>query len=208
MKRLFIFFACSILILVGVVTIVTWLSWQPQSWYDPPDFESSDVAELADRAEFRMNEEFHKVRPIEEVWYLRVTEDAMNAWLSGRLEGWLTHDQQIEMPDEIHDPQIHVTKEGVWLAANIEIEGNTPRPLAIELWVWIDEGTMFAEPISVRLGRVPVPLSFFESAINDVQKEMRGVEAIAPLMDDREVHILGIELEENAFVLTCQTHLP
>lgn len=208
MKRLFIFFACSILILVGVVTIVTWLSWQPQSWYDPPDFESPDVAELADRAEFRMNEEFHKVRPIEEVWYLRVTEDAMNAWLSGRLEGWLTHDQQIEMPDEIHDPQIHVTKEGVWLAANIEIEGNTPRPLAIELWVWIDEGTMFAEPISVRLGRVPVPLSFFESAINDVQKEMRGVEAIAPLMDDREVHILGIELEENAFVLTCQTHLP
>lgn len=184
------------------------MSLQPQSWYDPPDFESPEVATLADRAEYRMLEEFHKVRPPMEVWHLRITEDAVNAWLSGRLEGWLTHDQQIEMPKEVHDPQIHVTTEGLWIAANIEIDDGTPRPLAVEFWVWIDDGVLFAEPISIQLGRIPVPLTFFESAINDMQQEMRGVEAIAPLKDVREVHILGIELEENAFVLTCQTHLP
>jgi hypothetical protein len=142
------------------------------------------------------------------VWRLRIKENAVNAWLSRRLEKWLTHDQQIEMPTGVHDPQIHITREGVWLAANIEIEGNAPRPLAIELWIWIDEGMVFAEPISVRLGRVPIPLSFFESAIGEMKKEMQGVEAIAQLKDHREVHILGLELEENAVILTCQTRLP
>ena len=208
MKRLFIFLVSGIAILALVVGVVAWLSLQPQSWYNPQDFNEPKIASLADLAERRMNEEFHKVRPADEVWHLRITEDAVNAWLSGRLEGWLTHDQQIEMPKEVHDPQIHVTKEGVWLAANIEIEGNTPRPLAIELWVWIEDGTMFAEPISVRLGRVPVPLSIFESVMTELKEEMRGIDAITPLKDVREVHILGIELEENAFVLTCQTHFP
>ena len=208
MKRLFIFLVSGIATLALIVGVVAWLSLQPQSWYNPPDFNEPEIASLADLAERRMNEEFHKVRPADEVWHLRITEDAVNAWLSGRLEGWLTHDQQIEMPKEVHDPQIHVTKEGVWLAANIEIEGNTPRPLAIELWVWIEDGTMFAEPISVRLGRVPVPLSIFESVMTELKEEMRGIDAITPLMDDREVHILDIELEESAFVLTCQTHLP
>ena len=208
MKRLFIFLVSGIAILTLIVGAVAWLSLQPQSWYNPPDFNEPEIASLADLAERRMNEEFHKVRPADEVWHLRITEDAVNAWLSGRLVGWLTHDQQIEMPKEVHDPQIHVTKEGVWLAANIEIEGNTPRPLAIELWVWINDGTMFAEPISVRLGRVPVPLPIFESVMTELKEEMRGIDAITPLMDDREVHILEIELEESAFVLTCQTHLP
>ena len=208
MKRLLIFFASGITFLILTVGIVAWLSLQPQSWYDPPDFSEPKIASLADLAERRMNEEFHKVRPADEVWHLRITEDVVNAWLSGRLEGWLTHDQQLEMPEEVHDPQIHVTTEGVWLAANIEIEEGGPRPFAVELWVWIDEGTMYVEPISVRLGRVPVPLSLFETVMAELQDEMRGVEATVPLMDDREVHILGIDLENEAFVLTCQTHLP
>jgi hypothetical protein len=55
---------------------------------------------------------------------------------------------------------------------------------------------------------VPVPLSIFESVMTELKEEMRGIDAITPLMDDREVHILEIELEESAFVLTCQTHLP
>ena len=208
MKKLLIIL-CSGTALIGIaIGVLAWLSWQPQSWYFPPDFSNPEVAKLADRAEYRLNEEFHKIRQTDEVWHLRITEDAVNAWLSGRLEGWMTHDQQIEMPQEVHEPQIHLTMDGVWLAANIEIEGNAPRPLAVELWVWIEDGMMFVEPISVRLGRVPVPLSLFESVMTELKEDVRGVDAIAPLLDDREVHILDIELEENAFVLTCQTHLP
>lgn len=189
--------------------LVVWLSLQPQSWYAPPNFDEPKIAELADLAERRMNEEFHKVRSIDEVWHLRITEEAVNAWLSGRLEGWLTHDQYIEMPQEVQAPQIHITKEGIWLAANILTDIETkPQPLAIKLQIRIESGILFADPISVRLGRVPIPIAFFQSVITELQEDLRGVRAIAPLIDDREVHILEIELEENAFVLTCQTRFP
>ena len=208
MKRLFIFLTCSIAILALIIGVVAWLSLQPLPWHDPPDYSDTEITSLADLAERRMNEEFHKIRPTDEVWHLRITADAVNAWLSGRLEGWLTHDQQLKMPEEVHGPQIHITNEGIWLAANIEIDGATPRPLAVELWIWIEDGVMYVEPISVRLGRIPVPLTFFESVMTELRENVRGVEAVVPLMDDREVHILGIELEESAFVLTCQTHLP
>ena len=83
-----------------------------------------------------------------------------------------------------------------------------PQPLAIKLQIRIESGILFADPISVRLGRVPIPIAFFQSVITELQEDLRGVRAIAPLIDDREVHILEIELEENAFVLTCQTRFP
>ena len=84
---------------------------------------------------------------------IRITDGAMNAWLSGRLEGWLTHDQEIELPPELHGPQVHTTIEGIWLAAMIDFDGDTPRPIALQLWAWIDEGKLFVEPIAIRLGK-------------------------------------------------------
>lgn len=191
-----------------LVGVAAWLSWQPQSWYDPPEFTQPEVVKLADRAEHRLNEEFHKVRPVEDVWRLRIGDDAMNSWLVGRLEGWLTHDQHLEMPSEVHQPQVHVTPEGVWIAAMIEIEGNTPRPLAIQLGIWVEDGIVFVEPIAVRLGRIPVPISLFQTVVDTLRQESRGIKAIVPLMDDREVEILDIEFEQNALILTCKTLLP
>lgn len=208
MKRLFIFFVCGITILAIVVGVVSWLSWQPQSWYSPPDYSQPEVATRADRAEFRLNEEFHKVRPEDEVWKLRIGDEAMNAWLVGRLKGWLTHDQQMEWPSEIHDLQVHVTPSGIWIAARIEIEESNPRPLAMQIGIWVSEGTLVVEPISIRLGRIPVPLSLFESAVETLRVESKEIEAIVPLMDDREVEVIQIELEEGSLVLTCQTYLP
>ena len=208
MKKLFVILALSIVFFAVVIGIVYWLSWQPQSWYAPPDYSQPETKRLAERAEYRLNEEFHKVRPVDDTWKLRVTDQAMNAWLSGRLEDWLTHDQEIELPPEMHSPQIHVTQQGVWLAAMIDIDGDRPRPVAIQLWVWIDEGHLFVEPIALRLGLIPIPISLFNSAISGLQEKTNGIDAIAPLMDDREVEIKAITLEDSAMVLTCQTNLP
>ena len=191
-----------------LVAVVSWLSWQPQSWYDPPDFSQSEVAKLADRAEYRLNEEFHKVRPLKNTWRLRIQDEAMNAWLAGRLERWLTHDQQTEMPKEVHEPQVHVATDGIWIAANIDIDGNKPRPLAMQLWVWVDGGTVFVEPIAIRLGKIPIPMSFLDSIIEELNEKTQGIQAIVPLMDDRRVEITSVELEDGALVLTCQTKLP
>lgn len=208
MKKSLLILACCTAVIIATITVVSWLSWQPQAWYAPPDFSQPEVVKLAERAEYRLNEEFHTIRPIDEVWNIRITDEIMNAWLVGRLEGWLTHDQDMELPPEIRHPQIHTTTEGIWLAALIEFDGADPRPLALELWVWIDEGKLFVEPISLRLGKVPIPISFFTKAIDEMHQEMQGVEAIAPLMDDREVEIQALTLENGSIILTCQTHLP
>ena len=208
MKKLFIIFIVSIAVFSIAIGLLSWLSWQPQPWYSPPDYDQPEVKKLADRAEYRLNEEFHKVRPTSDVWRIRITDEAMNAWLSGRLEGWLTHDRELEMPPELHEPQVHVTTEGIWLAAMIELESESPRPIALQLWAWIDEGTLNVEPIALRLGKIPIPISLFKSAITGLHKKTNGVDAIAPLMDDREVAIRAITLEDGALVLTCQTLLP
>ncbi len=208
MKKIFIILAASIAVFAIAIWIISWLSWQPQSWYAPPDYSQPEVKKLADRAEYRLNEEFHKIRSVEDVWRIRITDEAMNVWLSGRLEGWLTHDREIELPPELHQLQVHVTVEGIWFAAMVDFESDSPRPIALQLWAWVDEGKLFLEPIAIRLGKIPIPVSIFKSAISGLQEKIDGVEAIAPLIDDREVAIQAITLEDSALVLTCQTLLP
>ncbi len=208
MKKLLIIFICGTVFIVGAIGVVIWLSWQPQEWYSPPDYSLHEVKTLADRSEYRLNEEFHKVRPSSDVWLIRITEEAMNAWLSGRLEGWLTHDQEIELPPEIMKPQVHITPEGIWFAAMIQIEENYFRPVAILLWVDIKNSSATIFPVAIRLGKLPIPLSIFEEIIQDAKMRVDELEPIVPLMDDREVEIQDVAFEEGSVVLTCKTYLP
>ena len=155
-----------------------------------------------------MNEEFHKIRSEDDTWRLRISDEALNAWLSGRLEGWLTHDQEIKIPEELQGLQVHATPSGLWVAALVEIDGAAPRPIAVKLWITIKDGIAVVSPKSIRLGKVPPPLSIFEQLIKESQHKARDFVSIISLMDDREVHIREIVLEEGALVLTCRTYLP
>ncbi len=208
MKKIFIILVASIVVFALAIWVISWLSWQPQSWYAPPDYSLSETKKFADRAEYRLNEEFHKVRPTGDVWRIRISDEAMNAWLSGRLEDWLVHEQNVELPPEVHHLQVHVTEHGIWLAALVDFDDVSPRPIAIQLWTWVDDGLLFVEPIALRLGKIPIPISLFKSVTAELQEKANGVDAIVPLMDDREVAIRAITLEDGALVLTCQTQLP
>jgi len=207
-KKLLIIFVCGTVLLLSAIGVITWFSWQPLEWYAPPDYSLPEIKKLADRAEYRLNEEFHKVRPSNETWRIRITEEAMNAWLSGRLEGWLTHDQEIELPSEIDKPQVHVTPEGIWFAAMVQIEDNDFRPVAIQLSVDIKNGSATVAPVAIRLGKLPIPLSVFEDVVQDAQSRVDELDPLVPLMDDREVEIQDVAFEEGAIVLTCKTSLP
>jgi len=207
-KRLFLTSIIAIGVLALGVGVLAWVSFQPPSWYVPPDFADPAVARLADRAEYRLNEELHKIRPQDEVWRIRIGDDAMNAWLSGRLEGWLTHDQNIELPSEIHKPQLHITDGGIWTYANVEIADGSPRPLGIKWWIWIDEKFVFVEPIAVRLGNLPLPMALFKKQIAKLKEKLIDIDAAIPLLDDRNVVVQHIALENGAIVLTCSTLLP
>lgn len=206
-KTLIITLLCIALLACGV-GIVAWLSRQPQSWYAAQNTVTPELEILSQRAEYRLTEEFHKVRPENETWKLRIPDELINAWLATRLEDWLTHEQGLELPPELHNPQVHVSPDGVWFGAMVEIEEDDPRPIAIQLAMHIENGMCIVEPIAIRLGRVPIPVSVFKKAIEETSDEVFAVEAIAPLMDDREVEITTITLEDGALVLACQTRLP
>jgi hypothetical protein len=206
-KRLFLSLVIAIAVIAITTGILAWVSLQPPAWYAPPDFTDPEVAKLADRAEYRLNEEFHKIRPEEEVWRVRMNDDVMNAWLSGRLEGWLTHDQEMTLPAEIHEPQVHLTRGGIWTYAQVEISQGSPRPLGIKWWVWVDEDNVLIEPIGVRIGNLPLPMALFETQIQKLREEVTNVRAEIPLLDDRIVEVQHIALENGALVLTCRTTL-
>ncbi|MAI67513.1 MAG: hypothetical protein CMJ26_06525 [Phycisphaerae bacterium] len=208
MKKLLIILVSGTVLIFACAGLTFWLSWQPQSWYAPLDYSSQEIKTLADRAEYRLNEEFHKVRPATDVWRLRITDEAMNAWLSGRLEGWLTHDQEVRIPKEIQNPQVHITPSGVWVAAMVEIQDDSPRPVALQLSIQIVDGVATILPVAIRLGKMPIPMSVFEQIVQDTQERAGDIPSIVPLMDDREVQIQEITFEEGALVLTCQTYLP
>jgi hypothetical protein len=207
-KRFFTGVALSFLIVAVAVGILAWVSFQAPSWYVPSNKESPEVVRLADRAEHHFNETIHKVRPETEVWRIRLGDEAMNAWLSARLEGWLTHDQDIELPPELHDPQVHATTGGLWTYANVEISDGYPRPLGVLWWVWIDGSTTHVEPLAIRLGKLPIPMSLFTEQIEELREEMKGFEAKIPLLDDRVVEIQHVAFEDGAIVMTCRTTLP
>ncbi len=208
MKRLFISLIVAIGIIAITVAVLVWFSFQSPHWYSPLDFTNPEVALLADRAEYRFNEELHKIRPKDEVWRIRLGDNAMNAWLAGRLEGWLSHDQNIELPPEIHDPQIHVTDGGIWTYANVEIIQKSPRPLGIKWWIWVDAERLFIEPIAVRLGKLPIPIALFDKQIAKFHVQFSDANAEIPLLDDRIVVVQHIALENGAIILTCTTKLP
>ncbi len=208
MKKLFIILISGTALVVVVAVVAAWMSWQPQSWYDPPDYSDSRVARIADRAEYRLNEEFHKIRSSEDSWRLRISDEAMNAWLSGRLEDLLTHDEDYEIPKEIQGLQVHTTEVGIWLAAMVEIDNYQSRPFAIQLGIWVDNDKGYVEPSAIRLGKIPLPLLFLNKVLDDLRVDIGEFEPIIPLRDDREVEIQAIDFEEGAIVITCKTYLP
>ena len=101
-----------------------------------------------------------------------------------------------------------MTVNGIWLAALVDFYDSSPRPIAIQLWTWVDDGMIFVEPIALRLGKIPIPVLLFKGVTSELQEKASGADAIVPLIDDREVDIQAITLEDGALVLTCQTQLP
>ena len=184
------------------------MSWQPLSWYSIPDYTNPETVQLADRAEYRLNEEFHKIRPPDDVWRLRIPDEALNAWLSGRLDKWLTHDAEFEIPEEIQGLQVHSTPDGLWVAAMVEIDDSDPRPVAVKLSVLVEDGKGSFKTLAIRFGQIPVPVLILNEVIQEMPDGVTDFEARVPLTDDREVEIKEIDFEDGAVVLTCQTHLP
>ncbi len=200
-------FACFATISLLAI-VAWWLTWQSPGWYQLPDTSSDAVTRMADRAEFRLIEEFQKVRDAEDDWHVRIGDEAINAWLATRLEAWLSHQHDAQMPEGVHGLQVHCTPEGIWLAAHVTMDEERPRPLALRFTLSLSGDDLQVHANGLRVGRLPVPVDLLGDQPSRLTDAIPDDAAIVELMDERHVLITGIVLEEGAVVLSCRTNPP
>ena len=199
--------------LVGLV-----LSLMTPGWYAPPTVQNAAAVELAQAAEFRLVEEFQKIREPGVPWKLRVPDEALNAWLAIRLEAWLAHDDRPAWPEFMSAPQIHTTTVGVYVAVgfNTSIVGLRIEPI-------IEDDSLQLIMRGGLLGRLPLPsppatlLDRLQEAAGAGDEaaalatahllDGQGVATTLKLVDGRTVHIDEVVLDDGAMILTARTML-
>ena len=194
------------------------LSFMTPGWYAPPAAADASASELAQAAEFRLVEEFQKIREPGTPWKLRIPDQAVNAWLGVRLESWLAHDDRPAWPDFMSAPQVHTTTAGVYIAVgfNASVVGLRIEPV-------ITNGSLLLMVRGGLLGRLPLPSP--PAALLDRLKEAagsgdeaaalatahlldgQGIATSLQLVDGRRVQIDEITLDEGAMILTARTML-
>ena len=210
MKKIFITFAAFLFITSIGVAILFGRIAQPMKWYTVATQIQQGQENLAERAEFRLTEEFHKVRPPKDSWKLRIQSVAINAWLSFRLEDWLTHREGTEFPSEFRSPLVQITPDGIWVAGLASFDtalDSNKQPIAVKFQLQILEDKLTVKTVAVRLGKLPLPLSMLGMIGQDLKDLTFTTEAVVQLMDDRAVNIRQVKLEDGALVLTCETCL-
>lgn len=206
----------SVLLLALAIAVAGyWLASQPPPWYRPAAFDDPQSKQLGETAEYRLVEEFQKIRPDDSTWRLRIPEPAINAWLSTRLVRWMSG-RGIDWPEGVGVPQVRMASGDVTLAI----------PLA-ELGGWF--GTLSMVPafdsgaliVETRGGLGRLPLTFASSHLQPYFNEFLGNHVDSepmlalllnqsavtgvPLADDRIVVIENITLEDGAIVLSVST---
>lgn len=208
--------AAAALLLLGAAA--WWLAGLTPAWYRPPDPNNAATAQLGEAAEYRLVEEFQKIRPEDEVWRLRIPEDAINAWLATRLPRWLAG-QDVQWPAHLGPPQVHITPAGIEVAiASDDFGGRIGRFRAGPA---ITGDRLTLESPTLGFGRLPLPLpaSWIQQ---DLQDALAGtddlgflvallqgdaIDAAIPLVDHRHIRLHLITLEPGACVLKATTVL-
>lgn len=215
--------ALAIVIAVGIG--IAWrLSLAAPVWWNPPDVQSEAAQHRADRAEYRLVEEAQRIRPVDEVWRLRIREEDINDWLATRLPKWVAHERDIDWPETVGTVQVNITTADVSLGIEYQ-NGQRMRVLVIEGVVWVDGDTVVARVEQAAIGRLPVPRSAveevairLEEAIPEVTVLLRDdpsfveqdtdelrTDARFALADGRIIELIDLLLEEGAIVVTCRT---
>ncbi len=224
-KRLVIGLLLSV-VLIGVALAYTgWrLSWEQPTWYAPPDVLDDRIVRLADDAEYELLQTSQQVRPEEEQWTLRLTDDEINAWLAARLPQWILHDANLQWPEEIGTPQVLFEQDGIRIAAPVRA-GSATRTVVARLSPTIAGEGRIALPLTgIALGRVWVPgeplarlVEAVREATPDFLNDARVQEAIDvlagnatlpaefDLTDGRRVSIKAIHLAEGSISFTAVT---
>ena len=212
-----------VLVLVGIVAL--WgMTRVPPYWYKPPNPTDAKVIELADRVEFRLLEEFQKIRPDPEPWKLRVREEQLNAWLATKLQDWIAHKENLIWPEDLDMPQIRVEPDGISLAVAVESVGPS-KIIVTRMMPRFEGGELLVTVNRFSLGRLNIPgkpvkriAALIDEYASSAEMDdpvaflflrmLRGDEHIDPVLDladSRRVRLTNIELENGSVILTAKT---
>jgi hypothetical protein len=186
------------LIVVVVVTagaVGLWrLTWMAPSWWAPLDPDDQQTARLAERVEYRLAEEAHKIRPEPQPWWIEIEQDQINAWLAARLPEWVAHAHGIQWPAEVGLPQVNVDEGGVRLGLDIETNAGT-RYVVAHLKPSIADGELALTLDGMSFGRLWLP----GSSVGTLEDRLAGTEAGRFLDDPSVATLIGL-LEGNQHI--------
>jgi len=232
MKRPRRLWGCLLILLVFVLALAggaAWLWRQAHAtpvWYSPPDPGAQPVATLAETVEYRMTEEFQKIRG-EDIWTLRILEEQINAWLAARLPEWIDHEPDLNWPGEFGIPQIRVDGRGIDLAVPVGV-GDRSAVLIARLAPEIVGGQLHLNLEQAGIGRLSLPgepaerlMSAIEQvapggALDDeavrrllgVLSGEEGISSLVDLSDGRRVELLDLTLGDGMIEITSRTLPP
>jgi len=216
------FLASLLFLAIIVVVVVLWvMTMMRPAWYAPPAESDAAAAETAQQAEFGLVENMQKIREPGATWKLRISDDAVNAWLGIRMVKWLAHEGHPPWPEYLGLPQVHTTPSGMIVAIELVPENGASRVLGLQVAPEIKGETMHLAIVGGLIGRLPVPsppgslLELVKDAATDgdeasalaVDYLIEGAEfpSVVELVDGRLVRFDGVELEQGAFVLEART---
>ena len=222
-RRVLVLVIAAGLVVVGAGWVWVLVRSAP-SWYSPADAGDAEAAALAERAEYRLVEEYHRIRGEGEQWTVRVREEQINAWLAARLPEWIANREGLSWPEGVGVPQVHIEEAGINVAVEAEYTGRK-QVVVMRVVPEVREGELWARMDRVGLGRVSVAGSPAEALAGlieeagsegamgeEVMEELlkmvsgeRGVEWSVELADDRRVELVDVVLSEGAIDVTNRT---
>lgn len=192
-----------------------WLAGLTPGWYQPVQPDNAAALALGETAEYRLVEEFQRIRPADDVWRLRIPEAAINAWLATRLREWLAGRGGV-WPQELGSPQVRITPTGITVGVSADAIGG--RVGLLTLSPSIADGQLQLRPVG-GVGRLPIgiPTSLVlphiadeidaDNSIAFIHTLLQGksTPSTIPLVDHRAVRLHSVTLEPANCVIEAST---
>jgi hypothetical protein len=213
----------GVLGMAGAVTV--WqMTWLEPAWWPNDVVDDERTEALADRVEYRLAEEAHKVRPEAEPWRLRVKDEQVNAWLTSRLPQWLAHTENLQWPSQLGTPRVRFAEDGVSIGLAFD-DGGRRRYVVADLEPQIVDGRLSLSLKGVSLGRVWVPAGSIRTLVEryrdivperfidnpavrrvlDLLIEEQRFEPAFDLTDGRRVRLVNVVTGDGEIVIECET---
>ena len=215
--------ALIVVVVVGAGGLVLWRMFTTApAWWAPPAPRDERTTRLAERVEYRLAEEAHRIRSDESPWWLEIRQDQVNAWLAARLPEWIAHAHGVEWPAQLGLPQVNIEPDRI--SIGIEVDRG-PRWVVAHLTPRITEAGLVLGVRGVSVGRVRIPGGSMEAildrlgdsaprdgaddpdlrAIVELLTGERVLEPGLELSDGRRVRVLDLRLGDGLLLLQCRT---